>query len=110
MEKEPDYRFSLANERTFLAWIRTALAVLAGGMLFYQFAARIEPRWLVDAVAIGSSIVGGLVAVAAYCGWCVNQAAMRREQPLPRSLLLPAMAAFSVTVCGVAVLLLLSQA
>lgn len=34
--KEPDYRFSLANERTFLAWIRTALALLAGGMLLYQ--------------------------------------------------------------------------
>ncbi len=24
----PDYRFSLANERTFLAWIRTALGFL----------------------------------------------------------------------------------
>lgn len=29
---EPDYRFTLANERTFLAWIRTALALLAGGV------------------------------------------------------------------------------
>ncbi len=27
----PDYRFSLANERTFLAWIRTALGFLAAG-------------------------------------------------------------------------------
>ena len=35
--KTPDYRFSLANERTFLAWIRTALAVLAGGILLHQF-------------------------------------------------------------------------
>jgi putative membrane protein len=29
---DPDYRFSLANERTFLAWIRTALALVAGGV------------------------------------------------------------------------------
>lgn len=32
--KEPDYLFSLANERTFLAWIRTSLALLAGGFCF----------------------------------------------------------------------------
>lgn len=29
----PDYRFSLANERTFLAWLRTALALLGAGVL-----------------------------------------------------------------------------
>ena len=29
--EEPDYRFTLANERTFLAWVRTALGLLAGG-------------------------------------------------------------------------------
>ena len=37
---DPDYRFTLANERTFLAWIRTALAILAGGVLLHQFATR----------------------------------------------------------------------
>ena len=30
--EEPDYRFTLANERTFLAWLRTALALIAGGV------------------------------------------------------------------------------
>ena len=33
---EPDYRFTLANERTFLAWIRTALGLLAGGVAVRQ--------------------------------------------------------------------------
>ncbi|GAM70385.1 inner membrane protein [Vibrio sp. JCM 19236] len=32
----PDYRFSLANERTYLAWIRTALALLAGAIAVDQ--------------------------------------------------------------------------
>ena len=34
----PDYRFSLANERTLLAWLRTALALVAGGVAMTQFA------------------------------------------------------------------------
>jgi putative membrane protein len=34
---EPDSRFTLADERTFLAWIRTALALLSGGVLLHQF-------------------------------------------------------------------------
>jgi putative membrane protein len=34
--REPDYRFTLANERTFLAWIRTALALIAGGVAVVQ--------------------------------------------------------------------------
>ena len=34
---EPDPRFTLANERTFLAWIRTSLAFLAGGIAIEAF-------------------------------------------------------------------------
>ena len=48
--QEPDYRFSLANERTYLAWIRTALAVLAGVLFLDQFAVRLDHReilWVV---------------------------------------------------------------
>jgi uncharacterized membrane protein YidH (DUF202 family) len=30
--QHPDYRFTLANERIFLAWIRTSLALVAGGI------------------------------------------------------------------------------
>ncbi len=49
--EEPDYRFSLANERTFLAWIRTALALLAGGVVFEQFATKLGPRSALVAIA-----------------------------------------------------------
>ena len=55
--REPDYRFSLANERTFLAWIRTALSLLAGGVLLEQFATRLEPRIVVVGLAIALAIL-----------------------------------------------------
>jgi uncharacterized membrane protein YidH (DUF202 family) len=35
-DHEPDYRFTLANERTFLAWVRTAPGPLAGGVAVDQ--------------------------------------------------------------------------
>lgn len=41
---EPDYRFTLANERTFLAWIRTALALIAGGVAVAQLLPRFRCR------------------------------------------------------------------
>ena len=55
--REPDYRFSLANERTFLAWIRTALSLLAGGVLLEQFATRLEPRFVVVGLAIALAVL-----------------------------------------------------
>ena len=42
--KTPDYRFTLANERTFLAWIRTALALMAGAVAHAPFRAAAERR------------------------------------------------------------------
>ncbi|MGI5219881.1 YidH family protein [Nocardia sp. CA-290969] len=46
IDREPDYRFTLANERTFLAWIRTALGLVAGGIVVGQLysAGSVRPR------------------------------------------------------------------
>ncbi|MEU1021518.1 DUF202 domain-containing protein, partial [Streptomyces sp. NPDC005904] len=41
----PDYRFSLANERTFLAWLRTALALIGGGFAVDQFLPDLRRGW-----------------------------------------------------------------
>ena len=46
--KDPDYRFSLANERTFLAWIRTALAFMAAAIGIDQRAEKLAPSMVKD--------------------------------------------------------------
>lgn len=99
---QPDYRFSLANERTFLAWIRTALAVLAGGILLDQFATRLQPRLALVGVAVALTLLAALLAGSAYSRWKGNEVAMRHSAPLPASLGIPLL---SVTVSAVAVVL-----
>ena len=103
---EPDYRFSLANERTFLAWIRTALALLAGAMLVHQFATGLEPRWLTLVFSLALAVVSALLSVGAFLHWKGNEIAMRNAGALPRSYLLPFMAGVSIAVSlAVAVIL-----
>lgn len=91
--QEPDYRFSLANERTFLAWIRTALALLAGGILLHEFALKIQPRWMMLALSIGLACVAALLGGGAYLRWRGIEIAMRHARPLPPSWLILLLAA-----------------
>jgi len=82
---EPDPRFSLANERTFLAWIRTALALLAGGLACAQFLPPLEIAHLREGIAITLLLLGGVVAVRAVDHWARTERAMRLGADLPRS-------------------------
>jgi len=83
--REPDYRFTLANERTFLAWIRTALALVAGGVLLVQFSTQLRPRGVLVALACGLCVLAMLLAATAYTRWKRNEIAMRHAQPLPHA-------------------------
>lgn len=80
---EPDYRFTLANERTFLAWVRTALALLAGAVGLMHFAkplTGLDPDKLFG-IALASA---GLVAIIyATWRWHSVQRAMCHDAPLP---------------------------
>jgi putative membrane protein len=84
-EKEPDARFTYANERTFLAWNRTALALIATGVA----ATQLLPEFHVDGgrriLGLPMIALGALVAVTSCLHWKANERAMRRGQPLPRS-------------------------
>lgn len=104
---DPDYRFSLANERTFLAWNRTALALLAGGLAVVHLLPELDPtvrRLLgVPPVALGG-VLGGL----SYFRWEANERAMRRGERLPTSVaprLLAVAVALGAVVVGALVLL-----
>lgn len=99
--EEPDYRFTLANERTFLAWVRTALAILAGGVLLEQFATTLEPRALIVALALGLAVVSSILCTVAYVRWKANEIAMRHARPLPATIVIPMLAAAGAIVSGV---------
>ncbi|WP_326691447.1 MULTISPECIES: DUF202 domain-containing protein [unclassified Streptomyces] len=80
----PDYRFSLANERTFLAWIRTALALVAGGIAVDQFLT--DLRWGVRTTIAIVLLAGAvLCALRAVNHWVRCERAMRRGEDLPAS-------------------------
>ncbi|WP_089802054.1 YidH family protein [Cellulomonas sp. KH9] len=96
MGAEPDARFSLANERTFLAWARTGLALLAGGVALEALDLPVEPH-LRLAAAVVLIALGTLAPAVAWWGWSRTERAMRRGDPLP------APVGFGLLVAGVAV-------
>ncbi|CAM4140568.1 YidH family protein [Kerstersia similis] len=91
--QDPDYRFTLANERTFLAWIRTALALLAGGVALDQFASQLGPPGTVRILALCLALLAALLCLLAYLRWRQNERAMRLSQGLPHTPAIPLLAA-----------------
>ncbi len=91
---DPDYRFTLANERTFLAWVRTALALSAGGLAALTVLDDVRYEEL---LGIGLLALSFLTAATSYRRWALNERAMRLNVPLPPSRL-PLMMAIGVAV------------
>jgi putative membrane protein len=102
---EPDPRFTFANERTFLAWIRTGLGFLAAGVAIAAIArlnARLGPEVRIASCFL---IVCGLVCgVGAFTRWMRNERAMRLKQALPSSPLLLVLTTMVTVVAIVALL------
>jgi len=105
---EPDYRFTLANERTFLAWIRTALALVAGGLAAVSL---LDGFWGGEALGILLLVLSFATAASAYRRWASNERSMRLNEPLPTSRL-PMMMAVGTAVVAIvaAVVLVVDQA
>ena len=80
-----DYRFLLANERTFLAWIRTALGLVAGGVALDQFVRVDQGEGFVVAMALLTIGAGALLAIVGTVRWVRIDAAMRAGRPLEPS-------------------------
>jgi putative membrane protein len=81
--EDPDYRFTLANERTFLAWVRTALALNAGGLAVIELLPPLAVSWAREVIGIALVAMGSLIAATSYRRWLANERAMRQDEPLP---------------------------
>ena len=79
----PDYRFSLANERTFLAWIRTALGFLAAGVGLDQLAPDFATPLIREVLALLLCLFAGGLAIYGYLRWLRNERAMRLKEDMP---------------------------
>ena len=105
---EPDPRFSLANERTFLAWVRTALGFLAAGVglaAVARFGSALGLEIRLGSVLL--IIAGLLSAGVAYLRWARAERAIRLDQPLPSSPAMPVVSAVLGVVSVAALVLVL---
>lgn len=103
-----DYRFTLANERTFLAYMRTALGLDVAGLAATQF---LHPsaahfRLTIALVLVG---LGATVSALGYRRWAATERAMRRGLPLP-ALRLPFAIAVGMIAVSIAALALVISA
>jgi putative membrane protein len=99
--REPDPRFTFANERTFLAWSRTALALIVGGLGVVQLLPPFPGvPWGRHVLGVPLIVLGAVVAVAAYREWVGSQRALRLGQPLAPSIM-PRLLAVAIALMAV---------
>jgi len=99
-EAEPDARFTLANERTFLAWSRTALALVTAGLAIVQLLPPFPSvPWGRRVIGTPLILLGSAVVIISYREWTVKQRALRRGEPISRSRL-PWILAVTIAVIG----------
>jgi putative membrane protein len=102
---EPDVRFFYANERTFLAWIRTALALITAGLAITQLLPPFDVAGGRRIVGLPLIALGTAIALLSLRNWRANERSMRLGTPLPGSPL-PALLAIVVSLVALAGLLL----
>jgi putative membrane protein len=102
-ETEPDYRFTLANERTFLAWQRTALGLLAASVAVIQFVSEAALPGARYTLGLILAVLASLTAGIGLWRWRQVDRAMRRGTALPRHPT-PAYLAVGLAVIGIVVI------
>ena len=96
---DPDVRFSYANERTFLAWNRTALALIAAGLAVTTLLPQLDVKYGRRIIGVPLIALGAVLAWASFRRWEDNERAMRLGEPLPPSNL-PRVLALGVSVAA----------
>jgi len=100
---EPDPRFTLANERTFLAWIRTSLALLAGGVAVEAFMADLFGPELRKTLALLLLVLALFLSGGSFFRWVNVERAMRHRAPLPLPWIAPLLAVGGAVVAAMVV-------
>jgi putative membrane protein len=80
-----DVRFSYANERTFLAWNRTALALVTAGLAVTQLLPPFDVPGGRRMIGIPLIVLGALIALVSLRQWRANERAMEEGRHLPPS-------------------------
>ena len=109
VEHEVDVRFSYANERTFLAWNRTALALITAGLAITQLLPPFSFPGGRRVIGLPLILLGIVIAVASLRQWRLNEHAMRRHEPLPKSPL-PLLIAVVLGACAIVSAILVAVA
>ncbi|WP_247046347.1 YidH family protein [Arthrobacter rhizosphaerae] len=104
---EPDPRFTLANERTFLAWIRTSLALLAGGIAIEAFTSDLFLETVRKSLAASLLLLGMLLSAGSAIRWLRVERSMRNKTPLPLPLIVPLLAGAGALATGAVLILIL---
>lgn len=108
---EPDARYTFANERTFLAWSRTALALVVAGLAVVQLLPPFPGvPWGRHVLGVPLIAFGAIVAVTAYGEWVRNQRALRHGDPMPRSVLPKLLAIVIAVMAAISAVVLLVSA
>jgi putative membrane protein len=102
--REPDPRFTLANERTFLAWIGAALALIAAGVALDSLGLQLNAPLRI-AASVLLVLAGIATPVQAWLGWYRTERALREDRPLPSPFL---MAPIAIVVVAAGVLVALA--
>jgi putative membrane protein len=104
-DDEVDVRFTYANERTFLAWNRTALALVTAGLAVTQLLPAFDVSGGRRMVGLPLISMGIVISIGSLWQWRRNDQAMRNGLALPRSVL-PALLSVVITVSAVVALIL----
>ncbi len=95
-----DPRFRYANERTFLAWIRTALALITAGLAVTQLLPEFKVAGGRRILGLPLIVLGIWACAAAFREWDGNERAMRAGDPISPSRM-PIIVAIGVAVVAV---------
>jgi putative membrane protein len=99
-DQDPDVRFSYANERTFLAWIRTSLGLVTAGLAITELLPPFSLEGGRKLIGLPLIALGVVVALLSFRHWQGNERAMRARRALPKSVL-PQVSAVVVSIVAV---------